>query len=89
MLTVDDFGPITKHPFNMLEGYQNASEKENTLAFILSKALEIGSLNAVVKTNSNYPDMVGCGLLIEVREGEYRLSRKAIGLLYSVYGKEN
>lgn len=85
MLTVDDFVPVTKHPFGMLEGYQNASEKESTLAFILSKVLEAGDLNAVVKTNSNHPDMVGCGLLIEVREGEYRLSKKAVGLLYSVW----
>jgi hypothetical protein len=88
MLTANDFGPVTQHPYGMLEGHLNAFEKECTLAFILSEALEAGDLNAVVKTSPNHPDMVSCGLLIEVREREYRLSKKAIGLLYSVYGKE-
>ena len=88
MLTANDFGPVTQHPYGMLEGYQNASEKESTLAFILSEALKAGDLNTAVNTTHNHPDMVGYGLLIEVSEREYRLSKKAIGLLYSVYGKE-
>jgi hypothetical protein len=39
MLTITDFNPVDKHPYNMLDGYTHAYEKEQMLAFMLHKAL--------------------------------------------------
>jgi hypothetical protein len=87
MLEISDFVEPKSHPFGMLEGYTNASEKEDTLAWILAKSIEMGGFGPVV-TNWDHTDMVNDGLLIHLRDKEYTLTKKAKGLLYSVYYKE-
>jgi hypothetical protein len=90
MLEISDFVEPKQHPFGMLQGYTNASEKEDTLAWMLSKIIERGGEGfGSVETNFDHSDMVDDGLLIHVRGKEYMLTPKAKGLLYSVYYKED
>jgi hypothetical protein len=88
MLTIYDFNKPEKHPHGMLAGYTHAYEKERNLAVILRKCIEAGDLNAAIATQHDHPTMVSDGLLTRVAERMYRLTTKAKGLLYSVYGKE-
>jgi hypothetical protein len=87
MLTVADFNPVDMHPYGILEGHLYAFEKEQMLAFMLNKALEAGDLYIVVPTSNDHSQMVDYDLLEKVSERHYRLTTKAIGLLYSFYGK--
>lgn len=75
-----------EHPYGMLQGYTNASEKETILALLLEYCTSVGDLNASKKFTYFHPTMVEDGLLEETGEKEYRLTKKALGLLYSVYG---
>lgn len=84
-LTVNDFNKPTARPWNMLQGYEHAAEKENVLAMILTACIEAGDF-IPVGTRYKHPSMVSDGLLDETPEG-YTLTTKSIGLLYSVYGK--
>jgi hypothetical protein len=86
MLEVEDFDNPKEHPFGMLQGYVNASEKEDTLAWILAKSIEMGGFGPVV-CNWDHTDMVNDGLLIHLKDKEYTLTKKAKGLLYSIYYK--
>lgn len=81
-----DFEYPEQHPYGMLYGYQNASQKESVLAIILRQCIEAGEFVAVETTHS-HPAMVEDGLLEEVADRKYKLTTRAIGLLYSVYGK--
>lgn len=79
------FSKPETQPYGMLGTSANAYQKEQLLAWFLSKCIEAGAFGTV-KTKYTHPTMVEDGLLEEV-EGGYKLTIKAIGLLYSVYGK--
>lgn len=83
-MNINQFNKPTEHPYGMLSGYQNASEKEALLAFILAKCIDAGDF-IPVKIKYNHNTMVEDGLLAEDSDG-YRLTKLSIGLLYSVYG---
>lgn len=85
-MNVDLFVRPTSHPFNMLEGYTNASEKESVLAWILRECIDAGDW-VVVKTTHNHSTMVLDGLLERVTERQYRLTEKSKGLLYTQFHK--
>lgn len=90
MLKIEDFQEPKIHPYEMLRGYNNASEKESLLAFILGENIKSSKFEPV-KTKYSHPTMVEDGLLIDNStdtEHKYSLTKKSIGLLYSVYGKE-
>lgn len=86
-MNVSLFTAPTVHPFGLLRSYDNASEKESTLAYILIECIKAGAFVSV-PTIHDHTDMVKDGLLIAEDGKRYRLTTKAIGLLYSVYGKE-
>jgi len=80
-----DFVKPTVHPYGMLSGYTDASEKESFLVWMLIKCIEVGEFMAI-NTTHEHPDMVKLDLLEKVGEKEYKLTKKSIGLLYSHYG---
>ncbi|BAS55309.1 hypothetical protein NIES2135_54120 [Leptolyngbya boryana NIES-2135] len=89
MLHPQDFEKPTKHPFDMLRGYRNACQKESLLAWMLSQCVEAGEWIAI-PCQYQHDDLVKDEILIPTeQECCYRLSKKAKGLLYSVYGKED
>lgn len=90
MLTIADFNKPKEHPFNMLDGYKHACEKEQTLRWLLNKCIEASDLDAAIETKHNHPTMVSDGLLETVGAIplRYKLTRKAKGLLYAWYGNE-
>lgn len=75
-----------KHPFDMLRGYTNASEKEQVLTWILQQCIDAGEWIAVKTTHSHFT-MVDDGLLTLVGERMYALTEKAKGLLYVHFHK--
>ena len=75
-----------EHPYGLLSGYNNASEKETILALLLEHCTSVGDLNASKSFTYSHPTMVTDGLLEEVGEKCYKLTKKSLGLLYSVYG---
>lgn len=85
-MNTNDFKKPDAHPYGLLSGYTNASEKENVLAWMLVDCIEKGSLETVHDSKHSHPTMVEDGLLEEVSERKYKLTKKSIGLLYSVYG---
>ena len=85
-MNITDFEEPKAHPFDLLHGYNNAYEKEGMLAFLLSKCIQAGKFKAV-ETIHSHPTMVDDGLLEQVGERKYKLTKKAIGLLYSRYAK--
>ncbi len=87
IMKITDFEKPTKHPYSMLEKYQNAHEKEEILAYMLNRSIEQGSFEPI-KLKYEHPTMVSDGLLEEKGEKVYKLTKKSIGLLYSIYGKE-
>lgn len=86
-MQISDFNPPQEHPFGMLSGYRNASEKESVLAWVLKKNIEAGRFEPV-DSEYDHPTMVADGLLSEHGERRYALTVKAQGLLFSVYGRE-
>jgi hypothetical protein len=54
---------------------------------ILKKCMEEGDLATPIQTKYSHPTMVSDGLLEEAWGNTYRLTTKAIGLLYVHYGK--
>jgi predicted transcriptional regulator len=87
-MDINSFNEPTKHPFEMLDGYKHACEKESIMRIILTKCIEAGNLDETVTTKYSHPTMVDDGLLERVGKRRYRLTRKGKGLLYTVYGKE-
>jgi len=85
-ITISDFNTPKDHPWGMLQGHDKAAEKESVLAAILLACVEAGGF-IPVGTRYKHPSMVSDGLLDETPEG-YTLTKKSIGLLYSVYGKQ-
>lgn len=87
-MNIKDFNAPTAHPFDLLPGYKNAYEKESVLQYILSRCIEAGEFIAV-ETIHDHHTMVTDGLLEEIGDREYKLTTKAIGLLYSQYGRQS
>jgi hypothetical protein len=88
-MNINDFRqPPLPHPYGMLEGYSHACEKETVLRVILEECIEKDDLDATVEMRFSHPTMVTDGLLEEVGEKQYKLTKKAIGLLYSQFFKE-
>lgn len=85
-ITISDFHRPADRPWGMLQGYERAAEKESVLATILLACIEAGDF-VPVGTRYKHPSMVSDGLLEETTEG-YKLTKKSIGLLYSIYGKD-
>lgn len=83
-MQISDFVMPTEHPMGMLSAYSEAYQKEGVLAFILGKCIESGGF-VPVKTKYEHPAMVADGLLERTGDFEYKLTKKAIGLLYSHY----
>lgn len=88
MLTIDNFTEPKDHPYGLLQGYSHASEKESILALLLTHCLVEKDLYASKEFVYEHPTMVEDGLLEQTGNRTYRLTKKSIGLLYSVYGKE-
>lgn len=84
-MDIKSFVKPEEHPGGICRGYDNAYEKESVLAFILSQCVEAGGFGPV-ETKYAHPTMVSDGLLEEVSERRYKLTKKSIGLLYGVYG---
>ena len=83
MLNITQFNKPTEHPFEMLDGYTNAYQKELTLTHILTKCIEVGDF-IPIETKGGHSDLVYDGLL----KTKYELTEKAKTLLYGFYGKE-
>jgi len=84
-VNISEFRRPESVPIGLLEGYRHAFEKETVLAIILGKCIEAGGFVAV-ETKHDHPKMVEDGLLEKVGDREYKLTKKAIGLLYGEYG---
>ncbi len=69
-MNIEQFIQPKQHPFDMLRGYRYASEKEQTLTFILQECIRNGNFEPI-KTQHDYSDMVADGLLIRTNEKEY------------------
>lgn len=87
-MDINSFNEPTEHPWQMLEGYKHATEKETVMHIVLKGCFEAGNLDEPVTTKHSHPTMVDDGLLERVGEKRYKLTRKGKGLLYTVYGKE-
>jgi len=87
-MDINSFNEPTEHPWQMLEGYKRAVEKETVMRIVLAGCFEAGSLDEAVTTRCSHPTMVDDGLLERIGEKQYKLTRKGKGLLYMVYGKE-
>lgn len=85
-MNINDFEKPSNHPYGMLRGYENANEKEAMLAWMLIKCIEAGDF-CMIETKHDHPTMVEDGLLEKVADKNYRLTKKAIGLLYSQYAR--
>ena len=83
-MDISDFVIPNHHPHEMLNGYAHAYEKESFLAFMLKRSIDAGGFVGI-QTMDNEDDMVELGLLDKTGEQEYKLSKKAIGLLYTQY----
>lgn len=88
MLEPQDFKNSDLHPYGMLKGYSNASEKESLLAWMLSQCIKAGDWVAI-PCKYSHDALVSDGLLLETEQARcYRLSEKAKGYLYAFYSKE-
>jgi hypothetical protein len=82
-----EFTKPDNHPFGMLQGFANASQKESLLAWMLSQCIEAGDW-IDIPCKHDHSAMVAEGLLEQTGERIYRLTKKSKGLLYAHYGKE-
>jgi hypothetical protein len=86
-MTIRAFQMPTRDPFGMLSGYKDAAIKENVLRWFLGKCVQCGDFVSIA-CREDYSELVKDGLLQEKVRGEYRLTSKAISLLYPFYKKE-
>lgn len=86
-MTIRAFRMPTSDPFGMLNGYENPAGKEKILRWFLERSVKVGEF-VTVSSRSDYSALVRDGLLQEKVKGEYRLTSKAISLLYPFYKKE-
>ena len=89
MLKPSDYHKPDRHPFGMLAGQRlsHTSEAEWLLTWMLVQCQEKGSW-AIISTDYTHPGLVDAGLLEEVGDRQYRLTRLSRGLLYAYYGIE-
>ena len=85
-MTIRAFQKPTRDPFGMLTGYANAAIKEGVLRWFLEKSIQFGDFISIA-SREDYSELVKDGLLQEKVRGEYRLTAKAISLLYPFYKK--
>ncbi len=87
-LAVGQFERPKVRPWNMLSGTNDCGSKEDLLGQILIKCVEASEWIAIDIAPENLPKgIVKDDLLVEVEPGRYMLTKKAVGLLYSIYGK--
>jgi len=80
------FNMPTDRPWKMLMGYGHPGEKEDVLGRALMKCVKAGGW-IPVDIEDCPAGMVEDCLLVQVEPGKYMITKKAAGLLYSVYGK--
>lgn len=87
-LTIKDFKEPNEHPYGMLKGYSNASEKERMLVFMICQCINADDIDAVINTKNTHPTMVEDGLLIKIDNDDfkYKLSDKAKECLHKFFG---
>lgn len=85
-MDINLFDKPTAHPYGLLRGYTDAFEKESALAFCLVDCINASGF-VPVEIKGNRHMLVADGLLKEVGENKAILTKRAIGLLYSHYGK--
>ena len=85
---IDDFSDPKEHPYGILEGVDNANEKEKVLVIMLKKNMAAKTLFGSVKTKYKHPTMVEDGLIEECDDGGYRLTPKSVVILHSRYKKD-
>ena len=81
-----------EHPWQMLDGLglEHTMESEQVLTWMLIQCIEAGEFRPV-ETKYRYPQLVKANLLVQVDTEipiKYILTKKAIGLLYGYFGKE-
>ena len=87
-MDINDFNPPDRDPIGMLDGkVVNASEKETILTLLLAHCIQEKNLDASFEFMYQHPSMVNDGLLIHEGGTNYRLTKKAKGLLYGYFGK--
>jgi len=84
-MDITDFKKLEEHPWGVCKDFKYTYEKESVLRYMLNVCMDKGEFGPV-KTKYNHPTMVSDGLLEEVGDKEYLLTKKAIGLLYTVCG---
>ncbi len=84
-----DFHKPEKHPWGMLDSFdiRNKYETEFFLCWMLIQSQEQESWEPI-KTQQLHCRLVNIGLLKEVQPFLYQLTPKALGLLYTKFGKE-
>ncbi len=89
-MQISDFKKPEQHPFGMLEGRtvsaENVFEKEKTLAIVLIKCVEQGSLEPV-ELVYDHPELVQEGFLEKISDRVYKLTEKSLKLLYKHYNR--
>lgn len=87
-LTIKDFNEPNEHPFGMLREYDNASEKERLLVFMICQCIKADDIDAVISTKYTHPTMVSDGLLVKIDNDDfkYKLSDKAKDKLHKFCG---
>ena len=81
-LEINDFKNYTDYPMGLCKNFRDGSQKENMLAYMLSKTIEADNMEAVVETEHTHPTMVQDGLLEEVAPKQYKITLKAYALIY-------
>ena len=85
-LPIEMFTKPEDRPWKMLVGYGDSGEKEDTLGRALITCVNAHAWIPV--TIANCPrGMIEDGLLVKTGPDTYMITKKAAGLLYSVYGK--
>ncbi len=86
-MKITEFNKPEEHPWEMLDNYNDASEKENCLAWMLGVCIDKGQW-AAIEIGTQPIGLVEDGLLEQPYPGFYSLTPKAKGLLYGYYAKE-
>jgi hypothetical protein len=81
-----DFNKPTSHPYGMLAGYKDAHEQEDYLASMLYDCIEFGDW-IVFPSSRIHSQLPANGLMERFGYDGWKLTKKAIGLLYTIYGK--
>ena len=69
-------------------GMQHTSEAESFMCWCLSQCIAAKDIDAQFKTRNNEDWLIRHDLLKKIDKQTYQLTKKAKGLLWSVFGKE-